>query len=741
MALITELHERNIEEPSARGMELLAPAGTVEAFEAAVNGGADAVYIGAPALNARALAKHFTMDEIAAMIAYAHRTGVKVYVAMNSLVKEEEVPKTVETLASLEGLQADGLILQDLGVYLLAKKYFPGLRLHASTLLTAHNSPAILQCAQMGFDRVVLARELTIDEISRIHRSAPDMELEVFIHGAMCFSYSGLCLFSSYLGGKSGLRGRCVQPCRRRYTWSGKGKGASSGYFFSMNDLIGIELLPQLREAGVGSLKIEGRMRSAHYVSSVVRAYRMVLDAAPEDESVMADAKELLKAAMGRRTGAGYFLSSQPKDLLSPQHSGNIGFFLGRIKSRKGKNVLLTLQEPVRTGDRLRLHLERSGERMAFTLKRLYRSGKAVNEAGKGEVVGFELPGSGRSGDSLYKVDVSERLLGNKKRAPSPTMFSGAKKFTVNRARVGKILDAVTRRRDVARKQGGAPRNSTKGRSDSMEWWLRIDDFRLLKHHFPVRPAKLVVLLNRETFAQFSGMRRYIEPYIRDLIWALPPIIHEAELRFYENAVQRLRKSKFSAWQIGHIGQLSLFQGKRKQGRNAKKRKRDGGKKPHYTIIGDYTINVLNSQSLELLRQYGISHAQAAIETDKDNLSALVRQARGVKIGVTVYGRPALFTARVTPSFFRYDRSFISPKGETFFLRKESGRTIALPERPFSLLSHMPELAAMGISYGVVDLSRMHMRKQDMEKLVRQLTGSYGGRVRLSAFNYLGTLE
>ncbi|MDH4321141.1 MAG: U32 family peptidase, partial [Desulfobulbaceae bacterium] len=270
--LITDKH-------AGRPMELLAPAGSIEAFEAAVAAGADAVYIGAPTLNARALAKHFGMAEIAAMVDHAHQHEVKVYVAMNSLMKEEEIPAATHALAAFEHLGVDAVIMQDLGLYHLARRHFPKLRLHASTLLAGHNSAAVRQFVKMGFQRVVLARELAIPEIAAIHRQN-QVELEVFIHGALCFSYSGLCLFSSFQGGKSGLRGRCVQPCRRRYTWSGKGKGgAPSGYLFSMNDLCGIDLIPQLREAGVTSLKIEGRMRSARYVEAVTAAYRMALDA------------------------------------------------------------------------------------------------------------------------------------------------------------------------------------------------------------------------------------------------------------------------------------------------------------------------------------------------------------------------------------------------------------------------------------------------------------------------------
>ena len=285
-------------------MELLAPAGGFPAFEAALEQGADAVYVGAPGFNARALSRDFTFAEIGSMIGQAHRQGVKLYIAMNSLVKEAEIPQLLEALSCLEQLRPDALIIQDLGLLYLARTWFPTLPLHASTLLSVHNSLAARELTRLGFERVVLARELTISEMAEIQRQS-GAEIEVFVHGAMCFSYSGLCMFSSLHGGKSSLRGQCVQPCRRHYSWLQSGKGErpggkkkSSRYLFSMNDLCGVDVLPALREAGVSCLKIEGRMKSAQYVANTVAAYRMALDSIDESdeeqERILREAHKLL---------------------------------------------------------------------------------------------------------------------------------------------------------------------------------------------------------------------------------------------------------------------------------------------------------------------------------------------------------------------------------------------------------------------------------------------------------------
>ena len=250
--------------------ELLAPAGNIESFFAALENGADAVYVGYRHFNARALAGNFTLEEIARLNQYAHRQGVKLYVALNAAVREEEIKEIVTTLSGLSQVEPDGLIIQDGSIARLCQLYFPNLNLHASTLMTIHSTAGVEQLQSMGFQRVVLARELTLKEIAHIAANTT-LELEVFVHGALCYSYSGLCLTSSFYGGRSSVRGRCVQPCRRLYR-----SGRHQGYFFSPNDLSAIDLIPRLRRLRLAAFKIEGRMKPASYVAAVVRAYRSV---------------------------------------------------------------------------------------------------------------------------------------------------------------------------------------------------------------------------------------------------------------------------------------------------------------------------------------------------------------------------------------------------------------------------------------------------------------------------------
>jgi len=383
--------------------ELLAPAGSLESFFAAMEKGADAVYAGLRDFSARARAKNFTLAQMERMMAYAHAHGKRIYITLNTLVKEKELPQLVETLTALAGMRADGVIIQDLAVARLVRNHFPTIPLHASTQMTIHNTAGVQMLQELGFQRAVLARELAVDEIAVITK-ATTVEIETFIHGALCFSISGQCFFSSYLGGHSGNRGRCAQPCRRLYSHRGK-----EGHYFSTSDLSAIDMLPELVSAGVRSLKIEGRMKSAEYVASVVEAYRMVLDA-PErsrKETVVA-AKEILKYSFGRTPTKGFLASQQPDDIANPWQKGGTGRFVGQIKSVKGNRLSFETRDALHVGDRLRAQPKSDMAGQAWTVRELFCNRRKVMEAKAGSLVEVETPFRFSVGDSVYKVSSRE---------------------------------------------------------------------------------------------------------------------------------------------------------------------------------------------------------------------------------------------------------------------------------------------------------------------------------------------
>ncbi|MEJ2197694.1 MAG: U32 family peptidase [Desulfuromonadales bacterium] len=342
--------------------ELLAPAGSLEAFFAAMEFGADAVYVGLKEFSARAKAKNVNRDELERMVGYAHARRKKVFLTLNTLVKEKELSHLIDVMAAVEAIGIDAIILQDLGVWRLARRHFPSLELHSSTQLTIHNTAGVQMAERLGFSRAVLARELSLDEITAI-RSETTLDLEHFIHGAHCFSLSGQCSFSSWLGGMSGNRGRCAQPCRRRYHHKGK-----DGYYFSPNDLSAIDLLPELAEAGIMSFKIEGRMKSAEYVANVVQAYRMVLDA-PERArpTAIGEAKELLKESFGRQPTRGFLPGSTPTDMVNPGVHGATGRLIGNVERCQGGQLTFLTRDPLHLGDRLRIQPASDKPGSAFT--------------------------------------------------------------------------------------------------------------------------------------------------------------------------------------------------------------------------------------------------------------------------------------------------------------------------------------------------------------------------------------
>ena len=259
-------------------IELLAPAGSMESVYAAVQMRADAVYIGGSKFSARAYASNFDEENITLAVDYCHIYGVRVYVTLNTLAKDDELKEIMEYVGFLYSIGVDALIIQDTGLIYLIRNNFPDFELHASTQMTIHNGEAALFLKKIGFKRIVLSRELSLEEIDYISNTL-NVETEVFIHGALCICYSGQCLMSSIIGGRSGNRGRCAQPCRLPYTLIDKGNNEEyKAYLLSPKDICTLDSLKDIVASGTSSLKIEGRMKRAEYVSGTVEIYRRALD-------------------------------------------------------------------------------------------------------------------------------------------------------------------------------------------------------------------------------------------------------------------------------------------------------------------------------------------------------------------------------------------------------------------------------------------------------------------------------
>ncbi len=659
-------------------LELLSPAGNLESFWAAVEKKTDAVYIGWGSLNARVQADNFSLHDISRMIPFAHKHGVKVYVALNILFKEEELPEVIEGLTVLEAIAPDALIIQDLGVYHLLKNYFPRLRLHGSTLMTVCNHLGAEHLRQLGFRRVVLARELSIDEIAAIHKAGP-IHLEVFVHGALCYTFSGLCLMSSYLGGKSSMRGRCVQPCRRVYR-----SGKKEGRFFSMNDLCGIRLLPELRKAGVSSVKIEGRMRSAHYVSAVVEAYRTVIDAPDGDEEALGRAEHLIKECLGRRPTPGYFFfPRQSEEIITPHFAGTAGLFLGKVLKIRPEGAVVRLAAQAGVGDRLRIVDRESGEQQSFTLKRMSVTGEYVSSIIRGQEGTIEIPAACSTGDLIFKVDA---------KGGGELRGSGRiRKIIFGRAgdKAAELPARRDKRQDDIARSFFQARPAAAGKRGRLAWWVRLADLEVLRSMRQAEADRVLVVLNRRTFAQYRRLHRRISAMRQYLSWALPAVIEEAQCGFYEEAVSVLLRAGFVRWNLGHPGQRLLFA---KAGRDV-------------SLSSSYTCNVLNSVSARSLHDMGISEIEFSIETDIENLKKALARLSGFSLGLTVYGRPPLFTSRLRPPGLGRRITLRSPRGEPISIDYEGDLTLVRSLHTYSVIDHIRELEKCGLSFVVVDLT------------------------------------
>lgn len=400
-------------------MELLAPAGSWDAFIAAINNGADAVYVGGQQYSARYSAANFDDKQMQEAILYAHGRERKVYVTVNTLIDNNEFAPVLDYLYELQKAGADAVILQDMGLLHATRNILPSLRIHASTQMTIHNNGGAVFMLHQGIKRIVLARELSMSEIRTISEEVTGgVELEVFVHGALCYCYSGQCLFSSMIGGRSGNRGRCAQPCRLQYElYRNENKNPKAmlphqgKYLLSPADLCLIENLPELGEAGVSSLKIEGRMKRAEYVAVVTKAYRQALDQMKDNPGHRPDpsVKDRLLKIFNRNFSTGYFMPGNT-EFMSTTWSKNRGVCVGRVLDQKRDMVTrIKLTDAVSLGDGLVIRTDQ-GKARGCIVKEMRAAGRNVAAASSGDTIEIRVDGPVFSHDLVFKTH-DQKLL------------------------------------------------------------------------------------------------------------------------------------------------------------------------------------------------------------------------------------------------------------------------------------------------------------------------------------------
>jgi putative protease len=402
--------------------ELLAPVGSKEALIAAIDNGADAVYFGGTLFSARQFAFNFTNEELEWAIDYAHMRGIRAYVTVNTLIKDCEIEKGCEYLQFICNAGVDAVIVQDIGILRLIREHLPALPVHASTQMTIHNAQGVKFLEEMGVKRIVLAREMSLVEIRNI-KSQTTVEIETFMHGALCFCYSGQCLLSSMIGGRSGNRGYCAQPCRKKYRIN-----KEEGYLLSPKDLNMSEHIGALIEAGIDSFKIEGRMKRPEYVAGVVRVYRKLIDrylAAPSDFGVTKEEKHTLLQLFNREFTTGYFFGNPGEDLMSRKSPHNRGTELGRaIDYDSGTKLLeIQLKAPLRIGDGIGVSNRETG----ISVRTIYSGKKMVKEAATGFFIKIPIDIEVADNEAIFKTYDSKLMesleIGNIRKIPIKMSF------------------------------------------------------------------------------------------------------------------------------------------------------------------------------------------------------------------------------------------------------------------------------------------------------------------------------
>ena len=582
-------------------LELLAPAGSMEAVAAAVQNGADAVYLGYGDFNARRNAKNFSEEEFAAAVSYCHIRGAKVYLTLNTLLTDRELPKAAEVAAQASAIGADAVLIQDLGVLRMLRQAAPDLPVHASTQMTLHSLDGVKMAADLGLTRAVLSRELSRDQIEYICQRSP-IEIEVFAHGALCMCYSGQCFLSSVIGGRSGNRGLCAQPCRLKYGWMDR----ADGYPLSLKDLSLAGHLRELRKMGVACVKIEGRMKRPEYVAVVTGIYARAIK---EDREPTAEELEQLRAAFSRQGFTqGYYLDQQGPDMFGVREETKepkelFAAARNTYQSGEAQRVPVTFYAMLRPGEPARVGVEDPDGRVVTVEG-------AVPEAARTrplteEAVSTQLS---RTGGTPYRCEKVRALVEDNLSLPLASLNALRRE----------ALDGLTRQR------GTPPRR----RSGEYHAGARYENRR--------EPPVLTISVRKAE--QVTGELLALKPamvYIPlDELAAhpelaagtadtavgviLPRIAWDREFPALREKLEQLRALGVRDALVGNLG---MFPVARELG---------------FTLRGDFGLEITNSQALKEYRHLGLASATLSFELKFPQIRDI---SKGIDTELITYGR------------------------------------------------------------------------------------------------------
>ncbi len=692
--------------------ELLAPAGNIEALDAAIGEGADAVYLGLKSFNARLRSSNFAWNQFEAAVSSLHRLGKKIYVTVNTVSQEDETERLYRFLSYLSKVRPDGLIVQDFGVLRMCREFFPELELHGSTQMNVESADGVKLLQKAGLSRVVVARELGLEEIRSIKQST-DCEIEMFVHGALCVSESGLCLFSSYLGGKSANRGMCTQACRRFYTAETM-SGEKQGYYFSPSDLQLIEKIPDLMELGVESFKIEGRMKSAEYVGAVTAAYRYLMDHYKEDKKgSIAAAKRMLSTDFARSKTTYWYnfktneegVEKAGEEILNPDQAGGTGIFLGRISRIRGASD--AAKEKARlaagpdakdedyqilmaeikggsydpdAGDSIRLHRKDDSGRVSHKVRTV-----ETDDDGSRWI---DIPRGFSHGDEVYLLQTKAMS----KRYPH-VLPGDIGKF---RMQPGDEILPVLDLTPVAKDELSYFPAGT---------YLQVSTISDMFQVQNMNPVRVVLELNFETEADLLSHKTVLPFPKKQVIISLNPYTPEATAEKLRSTLDFLVNDGFRTFVVNNLAQVYMLSERKVN-----------------MIAGPY-LYTFNRWAVSWLENLDIGAFITPAENNRENvLNTFDRNVRQ-RVMVCVYSYPALFRMRFKlPE--SYDFMYFWDKKEMPFkaLSNPDG-TVVMPENPFSIADKARQLKKDGIDRILIDFSRTKVTRQECKSVLAAITG------------------
>lgn len=690
-------------------VELLAPAGNIESLDAAIGEGADAVYLGLKSFNARLRTSNFAWNQFEAAVDALHKRNKKIYVTVNTVSEEKETERLYRFLSYLHEVGPDALIVQDYAIMRMCQEFFPDMELHASTQMNVESSSAVRLLQKNGIKRVVLARELGLEEIKKI-KNETGAELEVFVHGALCVSESGLCLFSSFLGGKSANRGMCTQACRRFYTAQVPG-GIKQGYYFSPCDLQLIDKIPDLIEAGVNSFKIEGRMKSAEYVGSVVSAYRYVIDHYKEDKKgAIATGKRMLASDFARsKTSYWHNFSDYEESvknvaskILNPNQAGGTGIYLGKIAGTKpaSKELINAFRENNVSSEQIRIQMA-------------YLKGGSYEPDPGDSIRLHKKDDTGRVSHKIRSVEIEENS--EKRWIDIPSGFS-----------IGDEVYLLQIKTGSKRYSRVLPNDIGKYRKQPKDEILPILDVTPIQKkelsYFPdgiyvqlssisdifvaqgINPVRIIIEYNSETSFDLLNHKTVLPFSKKQIYISLDPFCSAACEDKLIQELDILIKDGFSNFVVNNIAHIQILKSK------------------NVNLIAGPYLYTFNRWAVSWLENQNIGAFIMPYENSRRNLEATFDANVRSRVLIPIFAYPALFRMRfMLPE--DYDFTYFEDKEEKVFKVVSSiDGSFVMPEEPFSITDKLNFIKQSGFNKFLIDFSKTKITRGQLKAIMSSIT-------------------